>query len=283
MHHKLKTGIFKTLELLPKKIGDGLYHHLQGIKEKSVSDEYTFQLGTINRFTEILKSKNLSFENKRVIEIGSGWLPILPYELIFKYKANEVITYDINKHYQPNKIYRFNQFYNQHHHTSLTSALPKSIKYFPQTNILDAIIPDGSVGAMVTRNVLEHINPSDLFKIHEQAYRYLDNKDGFIIHQISPSDHRAYADKSLSLWDFLKYSQSEWDQIQTRFDYHNRWRLPQYTEMFKACGYEILFLSYKPARNGQQIPSEIHPDFLKYSQDELTAGNVIVILKPKLN
>lgn len=280
MDHRFKTAIFKFLEILPSKIGDGLYHYLQRFKEKPISDEYMFQLDTIHRFVEILASKNLSFENKRIIEIGSGWLPILPYELIFKYKAKEVMTYDINNHYQRKKIYEFNKFYNQKCHTSLSSDLPKTVKYFPRTNILSEKIEAGSVGAVVTRNVLEHIQPDELYRIHEQALNYLDPKDGIIIHQISPSDHRAYSDKSISLWEFLKYSQEEWGNIQTRFDYHNRWRMPQYLEMFQAYGFQILFLSYKPAKNGQKLPPKIHLDFSKYDHDELTAGNVIVVLKP---
>jgi hypothetical protein len=132
---------------------------------------------------------------------------------------------------------------------------------------------------MTTRNVLEHIPPGELELIHRQACQYL-KPDGFIIHQISPSDHRAYTDKSLSLWDFLKYSQQEWDRIQTRFDYHNRLRLPDYFKLFTQCGFTISILSFKPARKGQQLPGKIHPDFSNFSPEELTAGSIIVILVP---
>ncbi|HRJ30843.1 MAG TPA: methyltransferase domain-containing protein [Cyclobacteriaceae bacterium] len=280
MHHKLRTGIFKALELLPRKFGDELYHQLQRINEKSIQEEYNFQKSTILRFAEILNSTNISFSQRRVVEIGSGWLPILPYELIFSYQASEVLTFDINQHYFANRIADFNKFYKHQFNVTLTSTLPKEVKYFPRTNILDSAIHSGTVGAMVTRNVLEHISPDDLYSIHQQANSYLKD-DGFIIHQISPSDHRAYSDQSLSLWDFLRYSQREWDRIQTRFDYHNRWRLPQYIEMFKACGFEIVFLSYKSAKKGQRLPAKIHADFEKYTTEEYTAGSIIVILKLK--
>jgi hypothetical protein len=126
---------------------------------------------------------------------------------------------------------------------------------------------------------LEHIPPADLEAIHHQAFGYLDKKS-FIIHQISPSDHRAYTDKGLSLWDSLKYSQQEWDRIQTRFDYHNRLRLPQYLAIFKKCGFEVKYLKFSGASGSQKLPEKIHPDFARFPTEELTAGSITVILTP---
>ncbi|MCX7745016.1 MAG: class I SAM-dependent methyltransferase [Flavobacteriales bacterium] len=280
LNNKLKTKIFKFLELLPKSWGDTLYHHLQCLNSRSIFSEYNLHRSTIEKFAVILKSVNLSFEGKRIIEIGSGWLPVIPYELIFRYKAKEVLTFDINEHYQKRLLKEFNQFYSRLYSVNLTTTLPASIRYFPRTNILKSHFTNSTINAVISRNVLEHIPPDDLIKIHKQAYDYLTPDDGFIIHLISPSDHRAYSDPRISLWDFLQYSQKEWDQIQTRFDYHNRWRLPQYMQMFENCGFYVEFLSYKTAREGQKLPVKIHSDFIKYSQQELTAGNVIVILRP---
>lgn len=222
----------------------------------------------------------MSFEGKRVIEIGSGWLPIIPYELIYRYHAKEVLTFDINKHYQNCLIAKINRLYNELYSLNLGYSLSQKVSYFPRTNILKLQFEKDTIDAVISRNVLEHIPPEDLIMIHKQAYNYLNPNDGFIIHLISPSDHRAYSDPRISLWDFLQYSQSEWDQIQTRFDYHNRWRLPQYIQMFQNCGFLIEFLSYKTARAGQKLPDKIHPDFLRFNEQELTAGNVIVVLRP---
>lgn len=276
MNHRLKTFAFKILERLPRKVGDSLYHQFQNVAAKPVALEYASQLDTINRFVQVAKDQGLTFEGKRIIEIGSGWLPVLPYEFLFDHRAQEVLTFDINAHYQARNIKEFNRFYSNRHGISLDDVLPVSVHYFPHSNVLDC--KDlRNLDVLVTRNVLEHVRPTDLQAIHQQAFSYL-KKDGFIIHQISPSDHRAYSDRNLSLWDFLKYSQSDWNRIQTRFDYHNRWRLPHYLEMFKNCGFTVRYLSYKTARPGQKIPKKIHEDFAGFSKEELTAGNIIVVL-----
>jgi hypothetical protein len=103
------------------------------------------------------------------------------------------------------------------------------------------------------------------------------------IHLISPSDHRAYSDSSLSLYDFLKYSNEEWDSIQTKFDYHNRIRLPQYLQLFEK-NFEIVSLEFDSCKEG----SEQHRKFKKfkinelyenYSDEELTAGSIAILLK----
>jgi hypothetical protein len=278
--HQFKSAIFKILEILPTKTGDYIYHQLQQITERSIPDEYDYQLTTIKRFSEIVEANGLSFNNKRVVEIGSGWLPALPYELVFRYQSLEVLSFDINKHYLHSKIASFNQFYSLKHSIRLTSDLPPQVNYFPKTNILDARIPEGSIDVMLSRNVLEHITPADLYRIHAQAYNYLKKKEGFVLHQISPSDHRAYKDKRLSLWEFLKYSDKEWNRIQTRFDYHNRWRLPHYIELFKKTGFRILYLKYSTAKQDQKLPDKIHESFQQFTPEELTAGNIIVLLKP---
>lgn len=282
MNHKIKTLIFKVLEKLPRRLGDRAYHALQQFNAKTIPNEFAFQQATINQFVSEMTRHNLSFKDRSIVEIGSGWLPVLPYEVLFRYQARRVLTFDINEHYQSAALGEFNAFsQEQYPHAPIRGrTLAEAVQYFPNQNIIDYPLEPASIDAVATRNVLEHITPADLESIHRQAHRYL-TSDGFIIHQISPSDHRAYTDKSLSLWDFLKYSQAEWEKIQTRFDYHNRLRLPDYVNLFERCGFNILSLSFRSARQGQQLPARIHPDFQVYSEEELTAGSIIVILVPR--
>ncbi|MBN8650223.1 MAG: hypothetical protein J0L67_02285 [Cytophagales bacterium] len=280
MRHTVKTQIFKLLEKLPKPVGNRFYHLLQSIKEKPVLREYEFQLQTINRFNTLLQNLNLTFYEKIIIEVGSGWLPILPYELLYQHHSREIWTFDINKHYQKSKINKFNRFYSKEKAFDYFEDLPPAVRYFPNTNILDFDFMSNSADVLISRNVLEHVLPNDIYDIHRQAYSYLRN-DSFIIHQISPSDHRSYTDSSLSLWDFLQYSAEEWNQVQTRFDYHNRLRLPQYLQIFESCGFKPMHVTYKSAKPNQKLPPKVHSDFQNFSIEELTAGSILIVLKKK--
>lgn len=157
--------------------------------------------------------------------------------------------------------------------------MPKNIAYYPNTNLIAADLPETDL--IFSRFVLEHVKPEDLTLMHKKFRRGL-KPGSLIVHLISPSDHRAYVDKNLSLQDFLQYSEAEWKKKQTKFDYHNRLRLPQYLAIFKAAGLELLHVEYdqpsaKTFNKFSAVP--IHEDFKKFTDEELTAGSINVVLK----
>jgi tRNA A58 N-methylase Trm61 len=286
MNHKLKTTIFKILGVLPDFVGYKIYHSLQNLSEnKNLNYKIKSGVDTYDSFASILKKLNYSLENKVIAEIGSGWLPIMPYFFIFKGKAKEIITYDLNEHFQKKNIENFNNRFSESQGEKLVIenkkyALPKQIKYFAKTNIINNDL--SNVDIVFSRFVLEHVTPKDLNEMHK---KFKSIKPGtLIVHYISPSDHRSYTDHSLSLQDFLKYSEVEWNKIQTKFDYHNRYRLPQYLEVFKQNNLTIEYIEHDNVKeDSEQFKKfnqlNIHEDFKKYSTEELTAGSIIVVLK----
>jgi len=288
MNHKVKTSIFKFLSLLPSNLGVKLYHFLQNFSEnKNLNVKIKSSEDTFNTFLSICKQLNININNKSVIEIGSGWLPIMPYFFLYKGKASEVYTYDLNKHYQKKSIEHLNTVFSKEYDQEIyplksdAFGLPKGVNYFPSQNIIKAGIP--KVEIVFSRFVLEHVTPNDILEMHKKFKNSLE-KGSYIVHFISPSDHRAYSDKTLSLQDFLKYSQKEWDGIQTNFDYHNRLRLPQYVDIFKSLDYEIAYLTSDSTKEGtpmfdlfKKVP--LHEDYKNYSDQELTAGNINIVLK----
>ncbi|MBT8393728.1 MAG: class I SAM-dependent methyltransferase, partial [Bacteroidia bacterium] len=232
----------------------------------------------------------IELKNKIILEIGSGWMPLLAYFLKIKGSINKVYTYDINKHYQQNNLDNCyaNMASNYTTNIKLTKkgefTLPDFIEYHPFTNIINAKLPK-DIDIVISRFVLEHVTPKDLVAIHKKLYESLPN-DAAVLHLISPSDHRAHNDSSLSLYDFLKYSKREWDKIQTKFDYHNRLRLPNYLEIFKSAGFEVSYVEYDKAKENEEKYKkfkalEIHSDFKHYTEDELTAGSINVLLRKK--
>ncbi len=287
MNHKIKSKVFKLLNLLPDSAGVSLYHFLQNFSEnKNINFKIKSCDETYSMLSSICKKLNIELKNKNLIEIGSGWLPIMPYFFLFKAKCLKIQTYDLNNHYQKKSILKFNELFSSHYNLSITPNknhfnLPENIFYYPNKNIANEKNIDAEI--VFSRFVLEHVTPTDLLEMHQEFKKKL-KKGSRIIHFISPSDHRAYSDKSLSLQDFLKYSESEWNQIQTKFDYHNRYRLPQYIDLFKLIGFEIEYLSFDNVKETSDqfikfSDLKIHSDFKKYTTNELTAGSIIVILK----
>ncbi len=287
MNHKTKTLIFKILDILPDSFGFYIYHKLQQFSENSnLKIKIDSSESTFNSFQKICSTLNIQIKGSSILEIGSGWLPIMPYFFVYKGLAKSIYTYDLNTHYQKKFIRDFNIVFTAQYNIEIKTSnkkynLPDNVHYFPSQNIINSQLAD--VQIVFSRFVLEHVTPDDIYDMHKKFKTDL-AKGSIVIHFISPSDHRAYSDSSLSLQDFLQYSEKEWNTIQTKFDYHNRLRLPQYIDIFKSLDYEILFQSSESINKESSQYNlfkklNIHADFMNYTEEELTAGSIILVLK----
>lgn len=285
MNHRLKTRIFKILSLLPDSLGYSLYHFLQNIGSKQTFEkkiQSTKQSYAI--IDSILQKNNIGLENLKIAELGSGWLPILPYQFILKGGAKDIATYDINEHYDVKEIKKVNDYYNKEYVFEIVKKgkyqLHTAVNYYPKTNICNGNFKQ--IDLVVSRFVLEHVPLVNIKTMHSFFKDHL-KSGSYILHLISPSDHRAYSDSSLSLHDFLKYSEEEWDRIQTKFDYHNRLRLPQYLEFFEK-EFEIVYVEHDIMNTNSVAYAKfkelaIHKDFSKFKDKELMAGSINILLR----
>ena len=292
MNHKIKSLIFKSLDILPNKIGYGVYHQLQKfLNRNSVEFKIKTNKRSFDEAMNILEDESIDIHDKTVLELGSGWAPIIPYFFTHFADASEVVTYDINEHYDAKTIAKLNAFYKTKYEIDIITEsgkypLPSNIKYYPHKNLANPTVTFAqSIDLIFSRFVLEHIPPEDLLNIHKNFAKILP-KSSYILHMISPSDHRAYNDASLSYYDFLKYSSEEWKKQHTKFDYHNRLRLPQYLEIFENAGFEVVSLHYdsceKNSRKYKKFKElTLHKDFENFTEEEILAGSINVLLKVK--
>jgi hypothetical protein len=285
---KFKSYLFHALELLPRSQGDNLYHFLQNLFfEHDLEQKINASYNTYKTVEQVTERNRIRMQDKVIVEIGSGWLPLMPYFFKYMGKASRVKSYDLNKHYQKKNIKKLNKTFSQNFDQLIKVSeksdflLPEGLEYFPKTDITNDDISGADF--IFSRFVLEHVRPEIIREMHSKFKKEL-NPGSYIIHLISPSDHRAYSDKNLSLQDFLRFSKEEWDQVQTRFDYHNRLRLPEYLDIFKNLKYEIVDLTYdKPSVDSENYKKfkklTLHKDFVGYTEEELMAGSINLVLK----
>lgn len=288
MNHKVKTILFKSLSLLPNKVGDYCYHKIQSFFDKSTLEDRLKSVdSTYNRLSKVLNGLNIDLKYKIIFEFGSGWFPAMPYFFKFKFEVKKVYTVDINEHLKKESVLELNDIFSKRYSVEILVnpdnkyKLPSGIEYFPKYNIVKKDFPE--VQVVFSRYVLSHMNENDVDALHKKMKTEL-KKDSYVIHFISPSDLRQHGDRSLSSHDFLKYSKEEWNKVHSRYDYHNRLRLPQFLEIFKKYNYEIIHLEYDNLNKGAVAYDlfkkvSLHEDYQKYSDEELTAGNILVVLK----
>ncbi len=223
----------------------------------------------------------------RIVELGSGWYPVLPLLLVREFGAAQVCTFDISHHYSPARIARaagemMQAVAELREDTVLSEVaasgrLPDSIRYFPRTRIQDfRELPGGPADVAVSVSVLEYIPPYCIREILRASKQWL-TPDALWFHLIGTSDDRARQDKSLHPLEFLKYGEKQWFRISgNRYGYKNRLRQPQYRSLFKEEGWRIEW-------EAASIPKEavttldrlrIHEDFRNFSTEELAAGSL---------
>jgi hypothetical protein len=287
--HQFKSAFFKILDFLPALLGYAIYHKVQERFTASFQSKFSANQKSFEDLKSILQNAGISIANKNILEIGSGWMPLMPYHFKVDGGCNKVYTYDINDHYQNKYIDELNAHYGKLGKLGFEVAdtglhLPDFIDYHPYSNVITADLPQ-DVDIIFSRFVLEHVTPKDLVAMHKRFAEVYGDKV-VIIHLISPSDHRAFSDSSISHYDFLQYSEQEWNQIQTKFDYHNRLRLPQYLAFFEEAGMEVVHLEHDQATPGTAKWEKykkliIHPDFREMTDVECTAGSINVLLRFK--
>jgi hypothetical protein len=288
MKTKLKRIFLRAVNTLPSRLGYLIYHQMQMRLTGATIDKVRANMDSFGIVSSILKKVNLK-KGYSVLEIGSGWMPLMPYLFRYMGEANDVYTYDINQHYDNKYIDELNEIVKTKFNVEIDPApgkyhIPDFVKYFPKSNVITSELPE-RVDLVFSRFVLEHVTPDDLLKMHQRFANDLPDET-LILHLISPSDHRAYSDKSLSHYDFLQYTQKEWNKIQTKFDYHNRLRLPHFIEAFENSGYEILHLEYdkveKDSGKYRKFKKlEIDQEFLKFTEEEILAGAINILLRKK--
>lgn len=276
MKYKFKRFVFRILDNLPEKIAEKIYREIQfrnGLLKILGKKVESYEQTLFNIENE-LKTVEKSLKETKILEVGSEFLPIGLYLLVKKFNCLQVVTYDIRKRYSKNSIKQVNAYFDQktnHFYQSMDE-----IVYLPGIKNFNVLHKFGKFDVIFSRNVLEHVNNNDIVKMHE-FFKGIVSKNGVIVHQISPSDHRSFSDDSISLHDFLKYSDSTWNKMCMSFDYHNRLRLPDYLHLFKNIGFKVLSISYD-YNDGETLPPQLNGRFNSYSVKELTAGSILLIM-----
>ena len=113
------------------------------------------------------------------------------------------------------------------------------IRYLAPYDARDTKLPAASVDFISSTVTLEHIPEQDAAAILAECERLL-RRDGVMSCRIDLQDHNSYVDKSVSRYNFLKFSEPAWRMLNSPLHYQNRLRYPDYTRLFRAAGLEVL-------------------------------------------
>jgi len=200
-----------------------------------------------------------------VLELGTGWFPVIPV-CLYMTGAREIITVDINplmkkqnvkktfkkiiEYYNNNKLHDFLGDIRQ----DRVEIIKKSLYSFNNVQINELLqelniryvvndirkisIRDNSIDLIISNNTFEHIKAEHL-KDMLLSFKKFIVPGGVMSHFIDMTDHFAHIDKTITVYNFLKFSDKQWSLIDNRIQPQNRLRLPDYRLLYKNAGIDI--------------------------------------------
>ena len=233
-----------------------------------------------------LKKEGKSVNGARVFELGTGWNPILPV-LFFLCGADEILTVDLRNLLRTENAMRvINKFLGELEKGNLEALRAdfdeqrinalKELSEQPDKDILDLMkelrvtvkvgmldqlgLERDSFDIGYSINVLEHVSKEALTPIVKGMYE-LTKAGGFQYHQFGCYDHFHHVDKSISKFNYLQFSESQWRLIDNDIQPQNRLRVDYFERLFEETGFSKITTAHSKPNLTELDKVELHSDF----------------------
>jgi SAM-dependent methyltransferase len=113
------------------------------------------------------------------------------------------------------------------------------IAYLAPRDARDTGLAAESIDFVSSTDTCEHIPEDDLAQIFRECRRLL-RPGGAFSCRIDLQDHYAYFDRSLSKYNFLRYSDGAWRVVNSPLHFQNRLRSPDYLRLVREAGFEVV-------------------------------------------
>jgi SAM-dependent methyltransferase len=234
-------------------------------------------LAAVKRYVDVLSTRGLSFQGKRVLVFGYGGRFDIGFGLL-KAGAAHVILCD--KYAPPDEAHNRQLFASEEKYFQMENEglRPRS----EWITLLEADISDTQVTKQIepvdfvlSSSVYEHVDDVDGIT---RALATLTKPDGIHVHYVDLRDHFFKYP-----FEMLRFSESTWRRWLNPSSNHNRYRLWNYRDAFEACfeQVEMEVLSREEEAFRRLLP-RIRPEFVSGNLEEDAVGVILVIASKSL-
>ncbi len=228
-------------------------------------------------------------------ELGPGWFPIIPIGL-YLCGAREIWTVDIADLLRPSAVRKVAGYYSECAEDGLLAKIlpafrPERIKTLenlmpftwsePSATLLARLnfhvvvgpaqaapIPSGAVDLLLSSGVLEYIPPTVLREVLVEARRTA-APGAIMSHRLNLADAFSYFDRSITPFNFLRYTARQWRWLDSPLTSQNRLRLSDYRALFRETGFEILREESVMGSADDLARIKLAPEFQHYKHEDL--------------
>jgi len=252
--------IYKLFETLP--YGQWLFDNVRA----TAGLNRHFDLGrrhyAMTEMWALLQAADKSIEGKVLLEIGTGWHPLMP-AFLYGLGAKKIIMTDIQPHIQPRYV-RQTLDYLQTHVAQLSdlTAIPANILqrrwqnlaflgdnwqtvwanagiHYHITDDLSQTTAKHSMDVIYSNSCLSYVPAPILKHLFKQSHDLLD-EHGWLMHNVMPYDDYSSTDTEIDALNFLRYDHDRWEkQGNCALHYQNRYRPYQYKQLLDETGFSL--------------------------------------------
>lgn len=282
---------------------------------ESLLDWYRLHLGGVQRLdlgqrtnelremVHMLRMAGATVQGKDLVEIGAGWHPILP-ALLFGMGARSIVMTDLTRHMTGPLVDATIKYLLANSqefadvagcsegtmHRRWSALLPghrrwtdvwqsQGITYRAPLDFVRGRLPLESADLVFSNSCLNYVPAPVLRGVMTASLRLL-RPGGFIAHNIHVYDDLAGHDPSIRPWNFLCYSEEEWQRLgNCRAHYQNRLRPRDYAELATGTGMVVLYDERVPLETSPADRDRLalHPDFRRLPIDEINCSHYLLV------
>lgn len=298
----LKAVVQKSISFLPFK--HRINHLFQQYVTKGVqlSDAYLEDKLIHFRFHRKAYTRYYSsLAGISVFELGTGWYPVIPV-CFFLNGVENITTVDIARLSSKEKLLdTISKFLDYHR----SGKLSEFITYDPERmrqlaalaedpgstmeSLLDQLKIDYQIGdaarliiepksfdLIVSNNTFEHVFPKALAGLLLQ-FRSICQEGGVMSHFIDMSDHFAHLDSSITIYNFLRFSDQQWKWIDNNIQPQNRWRITHYRRLYSQLSLPIDWEENRPGNIEDLRSIPVHDSFRSIPEEELAISHCYLV------
>ena len=300
-----KAVVQKGISFLPFKTHINQFFQRRGTGAISLDDQhFGWKIGHAQDHLALWQKHypNLDRSSANVLELGTGWYPIVPV-YFWLHGINSMDSLDLYpwisaEHCQTTA----KKFVEWHSSGQLQpflgrvdaerwSKLEQAAKStMPLESFLSMIGLRTLVGDATSKiagihesyeficsnNTLEHILEAPLIAILKH-FKGLLSHGGGSSHFIDLSDRFGHFDRSITTYNFLKFSPLQWRLIDNDIQPQNRLRWPQYLDIFTRLGYSVVEAEVRPGSLDELRKVKVHSSFAGLSEAELAITHGYVV------
>ena len=256
MNFLVKAFVQKSLSSLPRS-EDFNYLFQKHVTRSSPTsiDSYFGKFETARKHLAIFEeySQRLERSDATFYEFGAGWDLIIPIAFYVFGIERQIITDNrvnarldlVNDTISKTRLWKSRieelsgmhldaKIPNMRNVAALGDLLPEyGIAWLAPVSASSTGLPSNSFDFISNTLTFEHIPEGAVADIFAECFRIL-KPDGLMSCYIDLKDHYACFDKSISIYNFLKYSDVTWSIINSSIHFQNRLRFSDYIKMIES-------------------------------------------------